>query len=205
MRRKLFNLLAAVSLVLLACVVVAGVRSFWVADELIYLTFSRSGEASGHMTGTDIRLGRGAINLAFDCATASSPEQVGWLSKFIKPLGFSHRIWSHKGPVPSPHAPPSVLGRAAEWLGFELAHVTEIHSEASPAFSRADHFGVVLPAWFLALLFAILPAIWLRRRMILRKRSRLGLCKTCGYDLRATPLRCPECGTVPAAPAAPSL
>jgi hypothetical protein len=56
------------------------------------------------------------------------------------------------------------------------------------------------PLSVLGLLLAIPPAVWLRSRMIAKRRDRdqLGLCPSCGYDLRATPDRCPECGTVPA-------
>jgi hypothetical protein len=58
----------------------------------------------------------------------------------------------------------------------------------------APHARISL--WLPALLFALAPTYWLlgpRRRRA--KRSKLGLCPTCGYDLRASPDRCPECGT----------
>src|SRR5215208_4024714 len=44
-------------------------------------------------------------------------------------------------------------------------------------------------------LMAVLPSIWLLSSRRQRSRSRLGLCRVCGYDLRASAGRCPECGT----------
>ena len=59
------------------------------------------------------------------------------------------------------------------------------------------HFIIVMPDWFLTGLFAAMPAAYLIRRVRRRRKPLPGYCQTCGYDLRATPDRCPECGTVP--------
>jgi hypothetical protein len=60
-------------------------------------------------------------------------------------------------------------------------------------YASADYWTISWPLYMSALLFAIAPVLWLRGR----SRRKPGFCKTCGYDLRATPHRCPECGTVP--------
>jgi len=80
------------------------------------------------------------------------------------------------------------------------------------AFARLDGFhppNGVFPSyqiltiryWLLVTLFALPPTFWLLmlirkvfRKRIRARRSRAGRCANCGYDLRASPDRCPECG-----------
>jgi len=52
-------------------------------------------------------------------------------------------------------------------------------------------FIVGVPYWLACSLLASLPAFRWRRR-----GPTAGLCSACGYDLRATPDRCPECGAI---------
>jgi hypothetical protein len=91
--------------------------------------------------------------------------------------------------------PPDDLGWRTLWFGIDTDRVGP---EAQQPF-LSDRAVVHIPAWVPLLLSAVFP---LRRLARLRK-ERPGLCRSCGYDLRATPDRCPECGAVPPPPLPP--
>jgi len=57
---------------------------------------------------------------------------------------------------------------------------------------------LVLEQVGIGLMFFVVGRSQVRTFLRQRHRRRAGLCLTCGYDLRATPDRCPECGAVPA-------
>jgi len=51
-----------------------------------------------------------------------------------------------------------------------------------------------IPYWLLVIIFLLLPIYAGYRRIRYGKRVATNCCPSCGYDLRASPERCPECG-----------
>lgn len=98
------------------------------------------------------------------------------------------------------------------WLGWWFYERRDIFYSTVPSdtydpqkisqYRRAvehDRKVLLLDVWRCAGVLAVLPALVFLRmayRYYLRRREfLLSHCRICGYDLRATPLRCPECGT----------
>jgi hypothetical protein len=79
-----------------------------------------------------------------------------------------------------------------EWLGAYVRWEKNVRSNVAPGFGSS--LFVSLPAWLPFTLTAIAPVLWAVKWWRKRVRSRIGLCRKCGYDLRASPEKCPECG-----------
>jgi hypothetical protein len=81
------------------------------------------------------------------------------------------------------------------WIPWDLDPVEDRGGIATQR--SAMGFSISLPNWLLAALIILLPLRTIWRHLKQQARSAKGLCRACGYDLRATPTRCPECGTIP--------
>jgi hypothetical protein len=86
---------------------------------------------------------------------------------------------------------PSFLGRQGfQWFsdgGGGADHTVE--------WERSSTYAS-LPLWMLVAPGLAVIFIWLARVIRRNVRRAEGLCPICGYDLRATPTRCPECGKI---------
>ncbi len=82
-------------------------------------------------------------------------------------------------------------------LGFSL-HSGDAYTLES-AIARTPPFGFVaeltVPYWAVAAASLIFPIVWWLKQRKRCKYVEQGRCAHCGYDLRASKDRCPECGT----------
>jgi hypothetical protein len=91
-----------------------------------------------------------------------------------------------------------------EHLGFGIGSMPEDNINANGhVFIDGFSWWINIPSYALIMAFAVLPfMVWIRYRQTQKSAqvAARGLCTSCGYDLRATPDRCPECGAIPVKP-----
>ena len=168
MTRRTLNLLTALSLLL--CVAVA---ALWFRGRAGMDAFEKYGPRFGW--GLYLAEGEAVVTWSFgDERGEMIPRQYAYRRL---PRGFA------KIAIDRPQ-PQSTFD--FNYFRFRLAHRHQTLS----------NWTAGVPYWFLCLALAAGPAWhaagW--RRRVRSERARRGLCPRCGYDLRATPDRCPECG-----------
>jgi hypothetical protein len=82
------------------------------------------------------------------------------------------------------HADDKADAQIRRW-GFRYLRITS---------DGMRRWNLVLPFWLLACAAGALPVWRVVGGLRARRRQCMGRCAVCGYDLRATPGRCPECG-----------
>jgi hypothetical protein len=191
-KRYFLNVLTTLSLLLCVATAVLWVRSWragdYVACQGIHAPGVR-GERSLIIASSAGRLHVRRLRVHLPAFTAEELAEFNQHAGVgAEPSGFQWRFGVRR---PVPHG----------FLGFHLDRTDEPQQyrfAGGHQKGRREEFNLTVPHWLLVVLSAAMPAraaVTGRRRRILARRLRLGRCLLCGYDLRATPGTCPECGS----------
>jgi hypothetical protein len=219
MLRRLFTILAFASVLLLVAILSLWKRSNSGTDSMmIPLGQQRAVIISSHWGGwCQFTYLKNWPDAKLDCWAGPRWQNVGpwlfWQIHRSNVYGDSYgvsRIWTREGtlvtPRSAPNGPPAYEGSydRAEALG----HIGSGVPWGSPDWALVTGREINIPHPLLFIPTLPLPLFWLflwrRRRHKRRAMIRANRCLTCGYDLRATTERCPECGTPVSASPSPA-
>jgi hypothetical protein len=168
MKRRLINTAAIASLLLCVGSVTLWGRSYW-ANEAVF--FNDGGQR------LCVRSSRGrATVILYDFRDLIFRERFNYVR--WPDHGFFWDTWLE-------------ISGPSDWLGkLGIDYAPDARMSFSLGLVRFHYayptlLTMILPTWL---------SVWTWRG---RKATAVGQCRVCGYDLRATPSRCPECGTVP--------
>jgi hypothetical protein len=109
----------------------------------------------------------------------------------VSPASQVQNLFQRLNPSPpNPDTESKFLG-----LSYTRASLSYLPYTRGPRVPYAHRSALQIPLVFLLPLLLILPAIRLVTLLKSRRRRKLNLCPTCAYDLRASPIVCPECGS----------
>jgi hypothetical protein len=176
MKRRLFNAMSAVSLALCMATIALWVRSYFCLDDVCHV-------GRWHIHNFSSLRGRAFIQWGW-----SREDELAAASGRYAGGGFFWDTASRDAElVVEPMSRGWRLG-GFDYFSWETKRKTPAGLPAG-----GEHVFIV-PWWFLAALTAVAPARASLRLLRRVRRERRGHCTSCGYDLRATEGRCPECG-----------
>jgi hypothetical protein len=174
MRRRIFNVFAAGSALLCLAITALWIRSYHVSEGVWLARHLHSFSAFSNW-------GRVTINVSHDDPFPDQP-------------------WTYSRAQASDRFPTigyRMAKRDWRFWGFEWCQIRERSDQIRRgALGYVPGWWLGVPHAFLSALTSIAPLVWIWRHRPRRHRP-AGTCPACGYDLRATPDRCPECGAIP--------
>jgi hypothetical protein len=189
-RRILFNLAAILSLLLFLVAL-----SLWIRSAIGPIAHYRQtwNEPARNFRYESISLYQGviAISTVHQHLNSNAPLNSSSLARIRRnQLPWTRRTIAPTSPGPTPSARPS--HPAPAFILYSLKIQTR---NLGP--EQLSEWSLGLRLWPIALAAVAIPALWVARRITRAHRIQIGHCTSCGYDLRATPDRCPECGATP--------
>ena len=187
-----------------ACLIISiAVLGLWVRTEAIGLTDTVWWSGGGEYRCIEFSSDDMEFKILADPGILPAPLKWQTTRGWIRPPAPSNLAALPKTSVtwviPQPRSQFHDVETKSLWLprlGFDYAEFAGWYGPGTIVYSyRISYFVLLLPAAAVSLSWIGLMA---RRRYLHRHRA--GFCAKCGYDLRASPDRCPECGTTIDAP-----